>query len=64
MTDPNIYNYTFFEGQGETNRFAFEFGVITLPTMWLVDKQGVLRDLNGRMNLVEKVEKLLQEKTE
>lgn len=51
----------FFDGQGQTNRFAVEFGVITLPTMWLVDKQGVLRDLNARMNLEEKVEKLLSE---
>ncbi len=51
----------FFNGQGQTNRFVVEFGVITFPTMWLVDKQGVLRDLNARMNLEEKVEKLLSE---
>jgi hypothetical protein len=30
--------------------------------MWLVDKQGVLRELNARENLPEKVEKLLAEK--
>ena len=51
----------YFDGQGQTNKFAAEFGVITLPTMWLVDKQGTLRDLNARMNLEEKVEKLLSE---
>ena len=51
----------YFDGQGQTNKFAVEFGVITLPTMWLVDKQGTLRDLNARMNLEEKVEKFLSE---
>jgi hypothetical protein len=30
--------------------------------MWLVDKKGVLRDLNGREGLATKVEKLLAEK--
>jgi hypothetical protein len=29
--------------------------------MWLVDKKGNLRDLNGRENLAEKIEKLLAE---
>ena len=29
--------------------------------MWLVDKKGVVRDLNVRMGLAEKVEKLLAE---
>jgi len=29
--------------------------------MWLVDKKGVLRDMNGREELAEKVEKLLAE---
>jgi len=57
----NITWPQFFDGQGQTNRFGLEFGIIALPTMWLVDKQGVLRDLNARMNLEEKVEKLLSE---
>jgi hypothetical protein len=29
--------------------------------MWLVDKKGVLRELNAREDLVAKVEKLLAE---
>jgi len=37
---------------------------MSIPTVWLVDKRGVLRDLNARGNLVERVEKLLREKTE
>ena len=29
--------------------------------MWLIDKKGVLRDMNGREELADKVEKLLNE---
>ena len=50
----------YFEG-GEKNKFADEFQIASIPTMWLVDKKGNLRDLNGRENLAAKVEKLLAE---
>jgi hypothetical protein len=43
-------------------KFAEEFGVTTLPTMWLLDKNGVLRDLQGVNDLQTKVEKLLAAK--
>jgi len=43
-------------------KYVEEFGVLSIPTMWLVDKKGVLRDLNGREDLAAKVEKLLAEK--
>jgi thiol-disulfide isomerase/thioredoxin len=43
------------------NRFADEFGIESIPTMWLVDKKGKLRDLNAREDLAGKVEKLLAE---
>jgi thiol-disulfide isomerase/thioredoxin len=46
--------------EGE-NRFADEFGIESIPTMWLVDRKGLLRDLNAREDLVGKVEKLLAE---
>jgi len=39
-----------------------EFGVTSLPTMWLLDKNGVLRDLQGVNDLDKKVEKLLAAK--
>lgn len=32
-----------------------------LPTIWLVDRKGVLRDLNAANNLAGKIEKLLGE---
>ena len=49
-----------FDASGE-NPFAKEFDIASIPTMWLVDRKGVLRDLNAREQLAEKVEKLLAE---
>lgn len=46
---------------GGQNKFGEEFGITGIPTMWLVDKKGNLRDINGREDLAEKVEKLLAE---
>lgn len=54
----------FFDGKGWENRFGQEFGIQGIPTMWLVDKKGVLRDLNARHDLVKKVEALLAESAE
>lgn len=51
----------FFDGQGWGNKFGREFGIQSIPAMWLVDKKGVLRDLNGREDLEGKVQKLLAE---
>jgi hypothetical protein len=50
------------EGRGfDGSPRAREFGITSLPTMWLVDKQGRLRDLDARDDLAAKVEKLLAE---
>lgn len=46
---------------GGQNKFGQEFGITGIPTMWLVDKKGNLRDLNARDDLAGKVEKLLAE---
>lgn len=51
----------FFDGEGWKNRFGLEFGIQSIPTMWLVDKKGVLRDMNAREDLQGKVERLLAE---
>jgi len=51
----------FFDGAGWQNQFGREFGINSIPTMWLVDKKGVLRDMNGRDDLPGKVEKMLAE---
>ena len=52
----------YFDGQGWANKYGKEFGINSIPTMWLVDKNGNLRDTDGRSGLEEKVEKLLAEK--
>jgi thiol-disulfide isomerase/thioredoxin len=51
----------FFDGQGWQNKFGRQFGIDSIPTQWLVDKKGNLRDLDGREDLEAKVEKLLAE---
>jgi len=51
----------YFEGNGEGNKYGEQFGISGIPTMWLVDKKGVLRELNARDDLTGKVEKLLAE---
>ena len=51
----------FFDGEVWNNKFGKEFGINSIPTMWLVDKKGNLRDLNGRDGLEEKVKKMLAE---
>ena len=52
----------YFDGEGWGNKFGKEFGITGIPAMWLVDKKGNLRDVNGREDLSGKVEKLLGEK--
>jgi thiol-disulfide isomerase/thioredoxin len=51
----------YFDGKGFGNKFGQEFGINGIPTMWLVDKKGNLRDVNARGTLEEKVTKLLAE---
>ena len=51
----------FFDGEVWNNKFGKVYGINSIPTMWLVDKKGNLRDLNGREDLEEKVKKLLAE---
>ena len=52
----------YFDGEGWQNKIGQEFGIMSIPAMWLVDKQGNLRDLEARDGLEAKVEKLLTEK--
>ncbi len=52
----------FFDGKGWQNQYAGQFGIQSIPAMWLIDKKGNLREFNARENLVGKVEKLLAEK--
>jgi thiol-disulfide isomerase/thioredoxin len=51
----------YFDGKQWQNKFGQEYGINSIPTMWLVDKKGNLNDMNGRDGLEAKVEKLLAE---
>jgi thiol-disulfide isomerase/thioredoxin len=51
----------YFDGKGWKNDFGQTFGIGAIPVMWLVDKQGNLRELNARSKLEEMVAKLLAE---
>jgi thiol-disulfide isomerase/thioredoxin len=61
VTEKQIVWPQYFDGKGELNRFAVEHDITGVPTTWLLDKQGVLRDVNALKNLESKVEKLLRE---
>lgn len=52
----------YFDGKVWENDFGKQFGIQGIPAMWLVDKQGILRDVNARVDLAARVEKLLAEK--
>jgi len=51
----------YFDGKGWKNQFGVRFGIESIPTMWLVDKKGVLRHIDAREDLEAKVQKLLAE---
>ncbi len=51
----------YFDGEGWGNKYGTEFGIHSIPTMWLVNKKGELASLEARGELEEKVTKLLAE---
>jgi len=51
-----------FDGKGWSNKFALQYGIFSIPTIWLLDKRGNLRDTNARGDLERGVERLLEEK--
>jgi len=50
-----------FDGKGWENQFAVRYGIFGIPTMWLVDKRGNLRDTDARSDLEGRVTLLLAE---
>jgi thiol-disulfide isomerase/thioredoxin len=52
-----------FDGKGWGNQFAVRYGIFGIPTMWLVDKRGILRDTNARFELEQRVTAMLKEQT-
>ena len=51
----------YFDGKQWQNKYGVEYAIESIPTMWLVDKNGNLADSNARDDLQGKVEKLLAE---
>ena len=51
----------YFDGKGWENEIGQKYGISAIPAMWLIDKQGNLRDLSAREDLAVKVEELLAE---
>ncbi len=51
----------FFDGKSWNEGKGDKYGIITIPAEWLVDKNGVIRDINAREKLEEKIETLLGE---
>ena len=51
----------YFDGKRWDNDLGRQYGITSIPAMWLVDKKGNLVDMSARNNLEGKVEKLLAE---
>ena len=51
----------YFDGKAWSNPYSLNYGICGIPTMWLVDKKGILREVNAGDNLINKLEKLLAE---
>ncbi len=51
----------YFDGKGWGAKYVLEYNVNAIPSMWLVDKKGILRTMNARENLEEQVKELLAE---
>lgn len=49
----------YFDGKGWENEMAKRFGIQSVPTMWLLDREGKLADPAPRGRLMEAVEKAL-----
>lgn len=62
VTEKGVGWPQYFDGSGWGNKFGRDYGISSLPTMWLVDKKGNLRDIEAQDGLEEKIEKLLAEK--
>jgi thiol-disulfide isomerase/thioredoxin len=62
IKDENMSWPQYFDGLGWENKISQKYEISSIPTVWIVDKKGNLRDLNGRQSLAAKLEKLLAEK--
>jgi hypothetical protein len=47
---------------GRDNKFGKQFSVDALPSAWLVDRKGIVRDIHGTRDMSAKIAKLMAEK--
>ena len=52
----------YYDGKGWATKFAVDYNVTAIPTVWLVDKKGILRTMNARQDLETQIKELLEEK--
>ncbi len=52
----------FFDGQGWGNQYGKEYGIHSIPRMWLIGRDGKVIDFNARTNLPQKISQLMQSK--
>jgi len=52
---------THFDGKGWSGPVARSLGINALPTVWILDKKGVLRTLNARESYSTWIQQLLRE---
>ena len=50
----------YFDGQGFDNAISKSFDIYSIPTMWLIDKKGMLVSTEAGVDLESQVEKLLK----
>ena len=51
----------YFDGKGWGTKFALEYNINAIPSVWLVDKKGILRTMNARENMEQQITDLLAE---
>jgi thiol-disulfide isomerase/thioredoxin len=51
----------YFDGKAWENEISTNYGITSIPTMWLVDKKGYVRNTEAREGLDEHIAKLLAE---
>ena len=55
-----MYWPQYFDGLGKSNRISTSLGVESIPTMWLIDKKGMVRNTHVGNDLAAQVKKLLK----
>jgi len=51
----------YYDAQGSRNRLAEDFAIRSIPVVWLIDRKGILRDLDGRDDQERKITELLKD---